>query len=136
MKSKVIRNKRLDFEGSTPPVDEIKNIIDECHNILVVSHLDPDGDSLGTMLAFRGYLETLGKQVYMMREAGCISDHDKLIADKIGRVLTGGEISQPAWVEEQYILDLEREAFLSLAGTKKTQERMWHTLQTGKPLRN
>jgi 3-hydroxyacyl-CoA dehydrogenase len=72
----------------------------------------------------------------MMREGGYISDHDKLIAEKIGYVLTGGELSQPTWVDEQYILDLEREAFLSLVGTKKTQERMWHMLQTNKPLRN
>jgi 3-hydroxyacyl-CoA dehydrogenase len=50
--------------------------------------------------------------------------------------MTGGELSSPTWVDEQYILDLEREAFLSLAGEKKTQERMWNILQTGKPLRN
>jgi 3-hydroxyacyl-CoA dehydrogenase len=50
--------------------------------------------------------------------------------------LCGGELSQPTWVDEQYILDLEREAFLSLCGEQKTQERMWSILQTGKPLRN
>jgi 3-hydroxyacyl-CoA dehydrogenase len=54
----------------------------------------------------------------------------------VAYVLTGGNISQPAWVEEQYILDLERENFLSLCGEKKTQERIWHFLQKGKPLRN
>ena len=55
---------------------------------------------------------------------------------KLAYVMTGGELSTPAWVDEQYLLDLEREAFLSLAGEKKTQERMWNILQTGKPLRN
>jgi len=50
--------------------------------------------------------------------------------------MTGGNISQPEWVDEQYFLDLEREAFLSLCGEQKTQERMWHLLQKGKVLHN
>jgi 3-hydroxyacyl-CoA dehydrogenase len=50
--------------------------------------------------------------------------------------MTGGELSHPAWVDEQYILDLEREAFLSLIGEEKTQARMMNILQTGKVLRN
>jgi 3-hydroxyacyl-CoA dehydrogenase len=74
--------------------------------------------------------------VYMFHEGGYISDHDKLVAEKFVHVLNGGEISQSQWVEEQYILDLEREAFLSLCGEKKTQERLWHFLKTNKPLRN
>jgi len=86
--------------------------------------------------AGRDALSALKVAVHMMREGQYISDHDKLIAEKIGYVLTGGELSQPTWVDEQYILDLEREAFLSLVGTQKTQERMWHMLQTNKPLRN
>ena len=86
--------------------------------------------------AGRDALAALQAVVYNLREGQYISDHDKLIAEKIGRVMTGGDLSSPTWVDEQYILDLEREAFLTLIGTKKTQERMWHTLQTGKPLRN
>ena len=86
--------------------------------------------------AGRDALSALRVSVYMLREGQFISDQDKLIGEKLGSVLTGGELSQPAWVPEQYILDLEREAFLSLCGTEKTQERLWHTLQTGKPLRN
>ena len=74
--------------------------------------------------------------VHMFRESGYISDHDALIGRRLGYVLTGGDLSQGTWVEEQYILDLEREAFLSLCGEAKTQERMWSLLQTGKPLRN
>ena len=50
--------------------------------------------------------------------------------------MAGGELSKPAWVSEQYILDLEREAFLSLCGEEKTQERTYHMLEKGKPLRN
>ncbi len=86
--------------------------------------------------AGRDALGALRVNVYMLREGEFISDHDKLIAEKLGSVLSGGELSEPTWVSEQYILDLEREAFLSLCGTEKTQERLWHTLQTGKPLRN
>ena len=65
-----------------------------------------------------------------------MTDHHALIVQKAAHVMTGGEISHPAWVDEQYILDLEREAFLSLCGEEKTQERMWHLLRTGKPLNN
>ena len=54
----------------------------------------------------------------------------------MAKVMAGGELSAPTWVEEQYILDLEREAFLSLCGEEKTQQRMWNLLQTGKVLRN
>ncbi|MEW6567762.1 MAG: 3-hydroxyacyl-CoA dehydrogenase/enoyl-CoA hydratase family protein [Chloroflexota bacterium] len=74
--------------------------------------------------------------VHMFREGGYISEYDAHIGRKLAYVLAGGELSQPTWVEEGYILDLEREAFLSLCGEQKTQERMWSLLQTGKPLRN
>jgi 3-hydroxyacyl-CoA dehydrogenase len=71
-----------------------------------------------------------------MRRANYISDHDALIAGKLAHVITGGDLSQPQEVSEQYLLDLERETFLSLLGERKTLERMQHILQTGKPLRN
>jgi 3-hydroxyacyl-CoA dehydrogenase len=71
-----------------------------------------------------------------MREAGYISDHDVKIAEKIAWVMTGGDFTETQKVDEQFMLDLEREAFLSLLGERKTQERMQHTLKTGKPLRN
>ncbi len=74
--------------------------------------------------------------IEMQREAGYISEHDAKIARKLAYVITGGDLSRPQWVDEQYILDLEREAFLSLAGEPLSQARMWHMLQTGKPLRN
>jgi 3-hydroxyacyl-CoA dehydrogenase len=74
--------------------------------------------------------------IYMMNQGGYITDHEKLIAEKLAYILSGGELSRPTWVDEQYILDLEREAFLSLCGEEKTQQRLWHMLQTGKPLRN
>lgn len=71
-----------------------------------------------------------------MRMGGYISEYDEKIAQKVCYVLCGGDLSQPTEVNEQYLLDLEREAFLSLLGEKKTLERMQHILKTGKPLRN
>jgi 3-hydroxyacyl-CoA dehydrogenase len=67
---------------------------------------------------------------------GYASEHDAKIARKLAFVLCGGDISAPAWLDPWYILDLEREAFLSLLGEPKTIERIMHMLQTGKPLRN
>jgi len=74
--------------------------------------------------------------IYMMKEGCYITEYESVIANKLANVLTGGDLSAPTWVDEQYILDLEREAFLSLCGNEKTQQRMWNLLQTGKPLRN
>ena len=65
-----------------------------------------------------------------------ISDHDRKIADKLAYVICGGDLSSPQNVSEQYLLDLEREAFLSLTGEKKTLERIQSLLTGGKPLRN
>jgi 3-hydroxyacyl-CoA dehydrogenase len=70
------------------------------------------------------------------REAGYATDYDAHISRKLAYILTGGAISEPGWVPEQYILDLEREAFLSLVTEPKTMERITHMLQTNKPLRN
>jgi len=73
---------------------------------------------------------------YGMRRGGYISDHDLRIASKLAHVLAGGDAPAGALVGEQYFLDLEREAFLSLTGEPKTQARMQHMLAKGKPLRN
>jgi 3-hydroxyacyl-CoA dehydrogenase len=64
------------------------------------------------------------------------SEHDQVISNKLAHVLTGGDLSAGTWVDPWYILDLEREAFISLLGEEKTRERMTHMLTTGKPLRN
>lgn len=71
-----------------------------------------------------------------MREGRYISDHDLLIAKKLAHVLAGGDVPPGSYVSEQYMLDLEREAFLSLCGEPKTRQRMQHMLTKGKPLRN
>jgi len=89
-------------------------------------------------------VKVLGKQALGMflvgtdsMEAGkYISEHDKKIANKLAYVMAGGDLSEASYVSEQYLLDLEREAFLSLCTERKTLERIQHMLKTGKPLRN
>ena len=74
--------------------------------------------------------------LYNMNKAGLATDHDCTVGRKVAEVLTGGNVLPDTEVSEQYILDLEREKFLWLCGTKETQARMAHMLKTGKPLRN
>ena len=81
-------------------------------------------------------LATLKLAVWTMHEGGFISDHDMKVANWAAYALCGGKVQPGTLVSEQYLLDLEREAFLSLCGEKKTQERIAFTLKTGKPLRN
>ncbi|MEM9679315.1 MAG: 3-hydroxyacyl-CoA dehydrogenase NAD-binding domain-containing protein [Bacteroidota bacterium] len=104
------------------------------------------------LLADQGYtqpvkrkdIKVLGKQALGMFLVGTdameashyISEHDQKIANKLAYVMAGGDLSEPTKVSEQYLLDLEREAFLSLCTERKTLERIQHMLKTGKPLRN
>jgi 3-hydroxyacyl-CoA dehydrogenase len=89
-------------------------------------------------------VKVLGKQALgmflvgtdSMEDSKYISEHDKKIADKLAYVMAGGDLSEPTLVSEQYLLDIEREAFLSLCTERKTLERIEHMLKTGKPLRN
>ena len=81
-------------------------------------------------------LATLKLGVHLMRQADYISDYDAKVGNKLAEVLCGGAVTPGTPLSEQYLLDLEREAFKSLCGERKTQERIQHTLKTGKPLRN
>jgi 3-hydroxyacyl-CoA dehydrogenase len=81
-------------------------------------------------------LAALETGIYLMGEAGYASEHDQKVARWAAYILCGGRITPGTLVSEQYFLDLEREAFLSLCGERKTQERIAFTLKTGKPLRN
>ena len=81
-------------------------------------------------------LAMLKMGVHIMRQGEYISDHEVKIATKVAEVLCGGNVTPGTSVSEQYVLDLEREAFKSLCGEKKTQERIQYTLKTGKTLRN
>jgi len=116
------------------------------------NRLIADAKSAVVELAEAGYVQppmrsdirVLGKQGLGMVYAGAnsmfsghyMSEHDKLISEKLGYVMCGGDLSAPALVSEDYLLDLEREAFLSLCGQRKTLERIQSILTTGKPLRN
>ncbi|MEP7137016.1 MAG: 3-hydroxyacyl-CoA dehydrogenase/enoyl-CoA hydratase family protein [Chloroflexota bacterium] len=86
--------------------------------------------------AGRDALAAIRIGAWMFKEGQYITQYDHHVAGKLAYVMCGGELTKPAWVSEQYILDLEREAILSLFGEEKTQARMWSILQTGKPLRN
>jgi 3-hydroxyacyl-CoA dehydrogenase len=97
-----------------------------------------------TRPAARNDVRVLGKQALgmflvgtdSMNASNYISEHDQKIANKLAYVMAGGDLSEPTLVSEQYLLDLEREAFLSLTGERKTLERLQHMIQKGKPLRN
>ncbi len=74
--------------------------------------------------------------IHGMWRGGYATDHDVLVAKKLAYIMCGGDLSEPALVSEQYLLDLEREAFLSLCGERKTLERLQSVLKGGKPVRN
>jgi 3-hydroxyacyl-CoA dehydrogenase len=111
-----------------------------------------DAKARVTLLAAQGYvppvpraqfpvaglaaLPMLETGIFLMGEAGFASEHDQKVAAKAAHVLCGGHLTPGTLVSEQYLLDLEREAFLSLCGERKTMERITYTLKTGKPLRN
>ena len=84
----------------------------------------------------RSALGALYAGINGMQRAGYASEHDGKVARKLAYVMCGGDLSEQSLVSEQYLLDLEREAFLSLCGERKTLERIQHLLKTGKPLRN
>jgi 3-hydroxyacyl-CoA dehydrogenase len=84
----------------------------------------------------REVLAALKMQVWSMKDLAWASEHDGVVSDWIAYVLTGGDLTEAGWVPDQYILDLEREAFMALLHEEKTIERMWYMLQNKKPLRN
>jgi 3-hydroxyacyl-CoA dehydrogenase len=94
---------------------------------LPIADIPAPGDSV---------LAALRLGVHMLREGEYATDHDVTVATHLATILCGGAITSGTPVSEQYLLDLEREHFLSLCGERKTQERIAHTLKTGKPLRN
>ncbi|WP_370690460.1 3-hydroxyacyl-CoA dehydrogenase/enoyl-CoA hydratase family protein [Nitrosomonas sp.] len=81
-------------------------------------------------------IATIQSQLVNLREGGFISEHDNLIANKVAHVMCGGDLTPGSLVDEDWLLELERAAFMELLATEKTQARIEHTLKTGKPLRN
>ncbi len=108
------------------------------------AHASLMADAGYTQPVKRKDVKVLGKQALgmflvgtdSMEASNYISEHDRKIANKLAYVMAGGDLSEPSLVSEQYLLDLEREAFLSLCTERKTLERIQHMLKTGKPLRN
>ena len=90
----------------------------------------------GIRVGGEGVLSTLLLGVHLAHRAGRITDHEALIGRKLAGILSGGALPHETRVDEQYLLDLEREAFVSLCGERKTRDRIQHTLKTGKTLRN
>ncbi len=90
----------------------------------------------GILVGGEGVMAALTLGVHLAWRAGQIGDHDAVVGRALARVLAGGSLPHQTMVGEQYLLDLEREAFLKLCGERKTLERIQHTLKTGKPLRN
>jgi 3-hydroxyacyl-CoA dehydrogenase len=104
---------------------------------LAESHyVAPNRNDKSVWAAGRKGKAVLFATVDQLRWGKFISAHDALIAKKLAHVLCGGDLSSPQWVIEDYILELEREAFASLLGETKTQERITHMLKYAKPLRN
>ncbi len=94
----------------------------------------PEDDQI--LVGGKGVKASLELGAWMMRQAHWASEHDLLIGKKLAHVLAGGDLSLPSYVSREYLFGLEREAFMSLAGEEKTQQRIEHTLKTGQPLRN
>jgi 3-hydroxyacyl-CoA dehydrogenase len=103
---------------------------------LVADGYQPPPPRTGIRVGGDAVLAPLKLGIHLAWRAGRISDHDALIGRKLATIMAGGTLPHPSVVSEQHLLDLEREAFLSLLGERKTQERIHHTLKTGKPLRN
>jgi 3-hydroxyacyl-CoA dehydrogenase len=96
---------------------------------------EPPQDS-DILVGGRGVRASLELRAWMMQQAMWASEHDLLVGKKLAGILAGGDLTQPSFVSEDYLLGLEREAFLSLCGESKTQQRIEHILKTGRPLRN
>ena len=115
------------------------------------NNLITDAKAEALNLANQGYTQAVPKKIkvlgkdglgmfmvgaHSMHAAGYITEHEKLMSEKLAYAICGGDLSAPSLVSEQYLLDLEREAFISLCGERKTLERIEHMLKKGKPLRN
>ena len=96
----------------------------------------PPAPTIDLTVSGQNGMAAIQTQLYNMCEAGWISEYDKYLGGELARVLCGGEVPTGTRVNEQYILELEREVFLRLCGQRKTLERMQHMLKKGKPLRN
>ena len=105
-------------------------------NALYESGYRPPLRARNIPVAGRTVIATLKMGMVNMLAGQYISDHDYLIGSKLAYVMCGGDVEPNSLVDEQWLLDLERQAFMELLATEKTQARIEHMLKTGKPLRN
>jgi len=117
--------------GITAGIDLSLALVEEDYRPALASPTEPSIRVLGEELIAGAKLA-----IHMMLRGEYISEYDAHVARKLANVLAGGPLTESQLVSEQYLLDLERETFVSLCGERKTQERIAHTLKTGKPLRN
>ncbi len=124
-----------DCDGISMNADDlIQDAKDTCLAVIRSGYQPPLREPI-RVVGERG-LSALEAYLYLMKTAGQISEHDQLIGRKLAHAMCGGRVSYRTPVSEEYLHELEREAFLSLLGELKTQDRMRHLLQTGRPLRN
>jgi len=129
-----ILKKGRDFISINPDrrIADAKNAVLEFHNDGYTTPLQrTDIKVLG-----RSALGALHAGIHGMWRGNYATDHDVLVARKLAYVMCGGDLSEQTFVSEQYLLDLERQAFLSLCGEKKTLERLQSVIKYGKPIRN
>lgn len=135
-----VEAKKMGFLREADPIVMNKNrLIEEAKQTvlsLVQAGYKASAPRTDILAVGRSVLSTFKLGLYTMKQGGYISEYDELIGIKLCNILCGGDLITPRRVSEQYLLDLEREAFLSLCGQRKTQERIAHMLKTGKPLRN
>jgi 3-hydroxyacyl-CoA dehydrogenase len=103
---------------------------------LVASGYVPPAERTDILVLGEAAQSAMKLALHMVKRGGYISDHDELIGKKLANIMSGGNLNHQTYVSERYLLDLEREAFVSLCGERKTQERIAAMLKTGKPLRN
>jgi 3-hydroxyacyl-CoA dehydrogenase len=131
-------DRRLLRPGDPVTMNRDRLLEDARQTALAMARLDyhPDPSPPQVWAAGRSGFAALKLGIHLTKQAGYISAHDARIGTHLAYVLSGGDLAEPALVPESYLLGLEREAFLSLCGEPKTQERMDSILKTGKPLRN
>ncbi len=112
----------------------IANAKEEAKRMAEAGYLPPEKKEIKVM--GKTALGSLKLMLYIMHEASFITDYDKVVAEKVAYIMSGGDLSEPQYVPEDYLLRLEREAFLELLEDKRTQGRIEHMLKKGKPLRN
>lgn len=123
--------------GDAVTMDMDKRIFDARQKVIALSaNYRPSKPLLDLKAPGRSVAATIKSQVWNMKMGGQVTEFEELLAGTIADVITGGDVPAGTLITEEYLLDLEREAFLKLCGQKKTLERIQHMLKKGKPLRN